>query len=213
MGNLIVTDDTGERRQYPLNKERISIGRHSDNDITLNDKAISGHHAVIITILHDSYLEDLGSTNGTTVNGRSISKHSLSHGDQITIGRNTLVFESEFGAADFGKTLVPKPEHRPTPVPPAAAKLALGRLHVIDGPNQGKRLQLSKPLTTIGTPGLQVAAITRRLDGYYIVHVGSQANAGRPMINDTEIDGQAQRLSENDIIAVAGTRMRFELSA
>src|SRR3546814_19339524 len=81
-------------RDFALTKERVSIGRHPDNDIALDDKAVSGRHAAVITILKDSFLEDLDSTNGTQVNGKTITKHPLSHGDVITIGRNTLKYEA-----------------------------------------------------------------------------------------------------------------------
>lgn len=111
MGKLIVTDGTGQTKEVPLNKERVTIGRHGDNDIPLNDKAVSGHHAVVITILQDSFLEDLDSTNGTQVNGKQVAKHPLSHGDVISIGRNTLKYEGEAGGADddFEKTMILKP--------------------------------------------------------------------------------------------------------
>ena len=73
MGKLIVTEADGKSRELALDKERVTIGRHADNDIALNDKAVSGHHAVVITILSDSFLEDLDSTNGTLVNGKQVA--------------------------------------------------------------------------------------------------------------------------------------------
>ena len=220
----------------PLTKERVTIGRHADNDIPLNDKAVSGHHAVVITILQDSFLEDLDSTNGTQVNGKQVAKHPLSHGDVISIGRNTLKYEGEAGGGDddFEKTMILKPSqlgaafesqvNKATAAPvsggsPAAAPMAsgaptkpmLGKLRVSSGPNMGKELELSKALTTIGKPGVQVAAITRRADGYYIVHVGGQGGGSRPLVNGAEIDTQARKLNNNDSIELAGTKMTFLL--
>lgn len=222
MGKLIVTDSSGKVQEYPLDKERLSIGRHPDNDIALNDKAVSGRHAVVITILKDSFLEDLDSTNGTQVNGRTITKHPLTHGDQIAIGRNTLKYEAEGGADDdFEKTMILKPAqlgaafesqvHAATAsAPPAAvAKPVLGKLEVVSGPNAGKELELSKALTTIGKPGVQVAAITRRADGYYIVHVGGEGGGKRALVNGQEISTQARRLNRGDLIELLGTQMRF----
>lgn len=228
MGKLIITDSNGATTDFALTKERVTIGRHADNDIPLNDKAVSGRHAVVITILQDSFLEDLDSTNGTQVNGKQISKHPLSHGDLIALGRNTLRYESEAAAEDdFEKTMVLKPGQfgaafdsqvskaaapQAAPVTPAvASKPLLGRLRVASGPNQGKELELQKALTTIGKPGVQVAAITRRADGYYIVHVGGQGGSKRPLVNGAEIDAQARKLSDNDTIELAGTRMSFLL--
>ncbi|MGH8506003.1 MAG: FHA domain-containing protein, partial [Stenotrophobium sp.] len=185
MGKIIVTDAAGSSQEFPLSKERITIGRHPDNDICIPDRAISGNHAAIITILHDSFLEDLGSTNGTVVNGNPITKHPLTHGDTITLGRNTLRYEGEQrgGEDEFEKTMILKPgqfgaafdsqvqQAAETPSAPAATapaeKPTLGRLRVASGPSAGKELELTKALTTIGKPGVQVAAITRRADGYY----------------------------------------------
>lgn len=241
MGKLVVTDSSGKHSEVPLTKERVTVGRHADNDIPLNDKAVSGHHAVVITILQDSFLEDLDSTNGTQVNGKQVAKHPLSHGDVISIGRNTLKYEGEAGGADddFEKTMILKPSQlgaafesqvnkaaaapaapgpaggsqmSPPPASGAPSKPMLGKLRVASGPNMGKELELSKALTTIGKPGVQVAAITRRADGYYIVHVGGQGGGGsRPLVNGGEIDAQARKLNPNDVIELAGTKMTFLL--
>lgn len=226
MGKLIVTDSSGQTKDVPLSKERITIGRHPDNDICLNDKAVSGHHAVVITILQDSFLEDLDSTNGTQVNGKQIAKHPLSHGDTVSIGRNTLKYEGEgAGDDDFEKTMILKPGQfgaafeaqvnkatapAATAAPPPPKPL-LGKLRVATGPNAGKELELSKALTTIGKPGVQVAAITRRADGYYIVHVGGESGGQKPLVNGAPIDAQARKLNNNDTVELVGTRMTFSL--
>ena len=236
MGKLIVTDSSGKRSEVELTKERVTIGRHADNDIPLADKAVSGHHAVVITILQDSFLEDLDSTNGTQVNGKAVAKHPLSHGDVISIGRNTLRYEGETAADDdFERTMILKPGQfgaafdaqvskaadatavpaaaAVRPPPAAAAKPVLGKLRVASGPNAGKELELSKALTTIGKPGVQVAAVTRRADGYYIVHVGGEAGAQRPLVNGQPIDTQARKLQHNDTVELVGTKMTFLLGA
>ncbi len=237
MGKLIVTDSSGTSTEVPLNKERVTVGRHPDNDISLNDKAVSGRHAVIITILQDSFLEDLDSTNGTTVNGKQVAKHPLSHGDVISIGRNTLKYEGEGGSDDdFEKTMILKPGQygaafdaqvsqaaspaaataTPAAAAPAAAPAAaaaarplMGKLRVASGPNAGKELELSKALTTIGKPGVQVAAVTRRADGYYIVHVGGDGAGQKPLVNGKPIDTQARKLNHNDVVELVGTQMTF----
>ena len=226
MGKLYVTDSNGNKKDVPLNKERVTVGRHADNDIPLNDKAVSGHHCVIITIMQDSFLEDLDSTNGTQVNGKQVAKHPLSNGDVISIGRNTLKYEGEAkGEEDeFEKTMIIKPGQmgaafNPPPSAQAPATAAsggapmapvLGKLKVNSGPSAGKELELSKALTTLGRPGVQVAAITRRADGYYIVHVGGAGGGTkRPVVNGAEIDVQARKLNSNDVIELAGTQMTF----
>lgn len=234
MGKLIVTLGSGETSEMALDKERVTIGRHSDNDISLDDKAVSGHHAVIITILQDSFLEDLDSTNGTQVNGKQVAKHPLSTGDVISIGRNSLKYEGEAGGDEdeFEKTMILRPgqlgaaleesvqkaEAAPAaasaaPAPAADAKPMIGKLKVGSGPSAGKELVLTKALTTLGKPGVQVAAITRRADGYYIVHVGGKSGgAKRPNVNGKEIQVQAQKLANGDEIELAGTKMAFLLT-
>lgn len=229
MAKLIVTDGTGATKEVPLSKERVTIGRSPDNDIPLNDKAVSGHHAVVITILQDSFLEDLDSTNGTQVNGKQVAKHPLSNGDTISIGRNTLKYTGEAKGEedDFEKTMIIRPGQMGAafeaslnkasagaPPAPVAAPQApmVGKLRVASGPNAGKELVLTKALTTLGRPGEQVAAITRRSDGYYIVHVGGQGGGTkRPVVNGKEIDVQAVKLAANDTIELAGTKMAFML--
>ncbi len=216
MGKLIITESSGVSRELMLDKERVSIGRHADNDICLNDKAVSGHHAIIITILSDSFLEDLDSTNGTLVNGKQIAKHPLSNGDTVNIGRNSLRYEGEQQGPgeDFEKTMILRPAQMAavmnTPVAPD--KPQTGRLRVESGSNAGRELELTKALTTIGKPGVQVAAITKRSDGFYIVHVGGATGGKRPLVNNAEIDAQARKLNANDIIELAGTKMRFLLA-
>jgi pSer/pThr/pTyr-binding forkhead associated (FHA) protein len=229
MGKLTINQPDGMTEEFSLDKERVTLGRHADNDICLNDKAVSGHHAVIVTVLHDSFLEDLNSTNGTLVNGRQIAKHALATGDTIQIGRAQIVYQGQAqgDSEDFEKTMILRPSeiaktfpvNKPVEATPAAAKPAAhpesdrpqtGKLRVVSGPNTGKELDLTKALTTVGKPGVQVAAITRRADGYYIVHVGG-SGGGRPVVNGAEIDTQARRLNNGDTIDIAGTQMSFLL--
>lgn len=214
MGKLIITESGGATRELLLDKERVSIGRHADNDICLNDKAVSGHHAVIITIQSDSFLEDLDSTNGTLVNNRQIAKHSLNHGDVISIGRNDLRYESA--------RTVPQPGiealQNPTRVPPglAAAPSSIdtsgsGRLRVENGANTGREIELTKTLTTLGKPGVQMVAISKRADGFFIVDAGSAPTGPRPQLNGQLLSAAPQPLRADDLIELGGIRMRFRL--
>ena len=226
MSKLIVTDANGATKEVPLNKERVTIGRAPDNDIPFpGDKAVSGHHAVVITILQDSFLEDLDSTNGTQVNGKQVAKHPLSNGDVIMIGRNSLKYQGEGGGEedDFEKTMIIRPGQMgaafdanvnkaapAAPAPPATPMV--GKLKVASGPNAGKELVLTKALTTLGRPGDQVAAITRRADGYYIVHVGAQGpEVKRATVNGEPVGAQARLLKKDDVVELLGVKMRFYL--
>lgn len=235
MSQLVISMDGRKVADVELDQERLSIGRHPSNDIVLqDDKAVSGRHAVIITIGSDSFLEDLDSTNGTVVNGRQVSKHPMSNGDTIQVGRHSIKFEGEETdyEDDFEKTMILKPSEiiaatskaqqeaagtpAAGPAAPAAAapsqptRPMMGKIVVASGPNAGKELQLTKALTTLGKPGVQVAAITKRADAYYVVHVSPAGSDKRPKVNGEMIAAQARKLASGDTLEIAGTDMTFE---
>lgn len=116
MAKLILSMDGLVLKEIPLTKERITIGRKPHNDVQIDNLAVSGEHAVIVTILNDSFLEDLGSTNGTVVNGNPIKKHFLQNNDVVELGKYKLKFVGETAPAtvgpdkaDFEKTMVLRP--------------------------------------------------------------------------------------------------------
>ena len=114
MARLVLSLDSQVMAEYNMNKERYTIGRLPDNDIRIDNAAVSGHHSLIINILNDSFLEDLNSTNGTYVNGKLIKKHALQHGDVITVGHHQLRFvEDDEQQDEFEKTMVIQPSARP----------------------------------------------------------------------------------------------------
>lgn len=114
MAKLILSMDNLVLKEIPLNKERTTLGRKASNDIQIDNLAISGEHAVIVTILNDSFLEDLNSTNGTFVNGQQIKKHFLQNNDVIELGKYRLKYVNEApiqaSQADFEKTMVLRPD-------------------------------------------------------------------------------------------------------
>ena len=236
MSRLILSLEGQVMAEYNMNRERYTIGRLPDNDVRIDNPAVSGHHSLIINILNDSFLEDLNSTNGTYVNGKLIKKHALQHGDQITIGHHTLRFieqqAEEAEQDEFEKTMVISPGsnkgqaeiHRQAEraaqaaaeqvdaaaatAPPAAAALT-GRLQVLTGSFAGRELDLVKGLTTLGQPGRQVVAITRRQQGYYIVQVSGGDNGERPKVNGQPVSAQAIKLEDGDVIELVGVKMGF----
>ncbi len=276
MARLILSLDNQVLAEYNMTKERYTIGRLPDNDVRIDNPAVSGHHSLIINILNDSFLEDLNSTNGTYVNGKLIKKHALQNGDVITIGHHQLRFADEHtGDAaqdEFEKTMVipsgqqnaaqlrraekaaeaaarasaapgsdrdggvrlddedvaalkggPKPRAKPEPIshtrtsagidPASVPKsLPLAKLQVLSGAFAGRELELTKALTTLGRPGVQVAAITRRAEGYYIVHVESGKDGDFPLVNGKPIGAQARKLTDNDVVQLAGVKMGFFVS-
>jgi predicted component of type VI protein secretion system len=238
MARLVLSLDGQVMAEYNMNKERYTIGRLPDNDIRIDNAAVSGHHSLIINILNDSFLEDLNSTNGTYVNGKLIKKHALQHGDVVTVGHHQLRFVEDDEAQDeFEKTMVIQPSSRPvekvraaseaaekaSPSLSATAKtralndnsaaaLKKAKLQVLSGAFAGRELELSKALTTLGRPGVQVAAITRRAEGYFIVHVDSGKDNDFPLLNGNAIGANATRLADNDVIQLAGVKMGFFVS-
>ena len=113
MARLMLSLDGQVLAEYNMNKERYTIGRLPDNDIRIDNPAVSGHHSLIINILNDSFLEDLNSTNGTYVNGKLIKKHALQHGDVITVGHHQLRFVDSRRRRqqdEFEKTMVISPQ-------------------------------------------------------------------------------------------------------
>ena len=221
-------------QEIPLTKETTTIGRKSDNDIHLDNLAVSGRHAKLLTILNDSFIEDLNSTNGTYVNGTLIKKQALKNGDVIKIGKHELSYINEAASGsddDFEKTMIINPDAKGMPEDvgskdidrsvgqlakeiasaDSGSKTATGKakIRLVSGANSGKELPLTKILTTLGKPGIQVAAITRRPTGYFLIHIDGGDNAGRPKVNDQEIGAQAHPIANNDVIEVAGVKMTF----
>ena len=250
MAKLVLSMETTMLKEIPLSKERTTIGRTPHHDIQIDNLAISGEHAVVITILNDSFLEDLGSTNGTFVNGQSVKKHFLQNGDTIELGKYRLKYVAEVPQqttnADFERTMILRPgaaqkppaepvapaaapAHAPAAVvepashtstspgmpahpsaaaPAAAPALPLGAIQILSGGNAGKEMELTKTLTTLGKPGVQVAVIARRPHGYFITHV---EGASFPVINGKTLDSQAHQLADHDVIELAGVKMEFFL--
>ena len=265
MARLILSLDGQTLAEYNMTKERYTVGRLPDNDIRIDNAAVSGHHSLIINILNDSFLEDLNSTNGTYVNGKLIKKHALQHDDVITVGHHQLRYiedqVDDMPEDEFEKTMVIEPSghmeaqvakaakaaeaaakkaepapaaadpsasaapakkaasHRETFSPAStqnideaaaqAVSLPLAKLQVLSGTFAGRELELTKALTTLGRPGIQVAAITRRAEGYFIVHVESGEKNDFPLVNGTSIGPQARALNDNDVIQLAGVKMGF----
>jgi pSer/pThr/pTyr-binding forkhead associated (FHA) protein len=265
MAKLILSMDGLVLKEIPLTKERTTIGRKPHNDIQIDNLAVSGEHAVIVTILNDSFLEDLGSTNGTVVNGNPIKKHFLQNNDVVELGKYKLKFVGEAvpaaagEKADFEKTMVLRPSTMkaaaeqaramagggaqaavaaraaavqqaaanaaatsiadkevksapgtpgPGTSPAARAAQPLGAIQLLSGSNAGKELELTKPLTTLGKPGVQVAVLTRRPQGYFITHV---EGANRPTVNGQQIGAAPHALRDHDVIELAGVKMEFFL--
>ena len=220
MPRLVLSLDGVVLREVSLTKDRTTIGRRSHNDVVIDNLAVSGEHAVMIANGDDTYLEDLGSTNGTTVNGQPIKKHLLQSGDTVEIGKYRLRYQVE-GAANenngvdidtsqplrrefYGpgpSTIQVRPNGAPEAPAPAAASI-----RILTGANAGRELALIKALTTVGRPGHQVAVITRRPTGYFVAHVEGELF---PSVNGQNLGSAAHPLHHGDVIELAGVQMEF----
>lgn len=231
MAKLVLSMNGVIQGEYELNQERLTIGRKPDNDIPIDNLAVSGKHALIITILDDSFLEDLGSTNGSYVNGKLVKKHALKDGDVVAIGKHELKYINEHATADdddFEKTMIIKPgsasaavaaaqavekaveSAAPAAAAPAGGGMPLARLTVLNGPIAGKELELTKALITLGKPGTQVAVISRRPQGYFLTHIESDGDGKRyPVVNGEPIGAKAYQLKDSDLLELAGIKMEF----
>ncbi|PUA16280.1 FHA domain-containing protein [Glaciimonas sp. PCH181] len=195
MAKIILTKGGNVVQEMALHKERTTIGRRPHNDLVIDNPAISGEHAAIITVYNDSFLEDLNSTNGTQVNGHPITKHFLQHNDVIQMADYKLVYlvDSDQDIKDS------RPKMFPIPRPDAV-------ITVLDGASCGKTMLLTKVLTTIGRPGIQVAIVTRRPHGYELTHVEGNIYT---RVNGVPLSVGARPLQDGDIIDIAGTTMKF----
>ncbi|MDX8401346.1 MAG: FHA domain-containing protein [Mariprofundaceae bacterium] len=220
--------------ECPIDREETTIGRKPDNVIHIDNLAVSGRHARVLKIGNKVILEDLGSTNGTYVNGKRITKHILQHGDVVTVGKHTLVYvktdEPEPATApaaeteDMDKTMVISPQARAamttTPSGGMAAAMPLGSVQILAGPMQGRSFDLTASLTSIGkgdnckikvkglTVGKQAAVITRRPTGYHIAHLEGLAKL---RVNGETVGEQPKTLKDGDIIEIGDTKMEFFL--
>lgn len=217
MPKMIVSIDEVVIKEVQLTKDKTTLGRRPYNDIVIDNLAVSGEHAVLQMSGGDVFLEDLNSTNGTYLNGKAIKKQQLQNGDSIEIGKYKIKFVGDGEADSFDKTMVVKarPAAPPTsPARPAAASggdsIGFGAFHasikVLSGAASGREVPLTKVVTTIGKPGVAVAAITRRQHGFVVHHV---EGAGNPTLNGTPIKAEPVALKNGDLIELAGTQMQF----
>jgi len=212
MPKMIVSIDGVVIKEVQLTKERTSLGRRPYNDVVIDNLAVSGEHAAVHMTGDEVFLEDLNSTNGTYVNGKAIKRQQLHHGDTIEVGKYKIQFISELEGERFDKTMVFKPGMG---VPPSTAAASTERvlpgelqgcIRVLSGAASGREVPLIKVVTTVGKPGVAVAAITRRQHGFVVAHV---EGVGNPLLNGTPIGNEPVALKSGDLIELAGTQMQF----
>jgi len=225
MGKLVVSLDGVVIKEVQITKDKTTLGRRPYNDIVIDNLAVSGEHAVLQMVGADVFIEDLNSTNGTYINGKAIKKQLLSHNDTVEIGKykiKYLVDESN----DYEKTMIMRPGLGQPAMASSSSQASASGAHsgfgglgapaygapqpasikVLNGAAAGREVVLTKVVTTVGKPGVQVASITKRPNGYAFSHV---EGATKPSVNGVAIVGDSVPLRNGDVIELAGTQMQF----
>jgi hypothetical protein len=232
MAKLVIKLNNDVIDHVELKQGDMKIGRKPGCEILLDNLAVSGEHANIFTVGEDSFIQDLGSTNGTFINNKKITKHYLKNGDTIVIGKHTLIYLTEPARVrepdDFAKTVIINPasitreivESRPARPAPAAIgtetapkptprqqPVRHGAIFVLSGVNSGKRIELTKKMTNLGKTGKRAGTISQTDDGYLLAPGEDET----PKLNGRPIGKDGAKLKNGDIIEVAGTRLQFYL--
>jgi hypothetical protein len=223
MGKLVVSLDGVVIKEVQITKDKTTLGRRPYNDMVIDNLAVSGEHAVLQMVGNDVFIEDLNSTNGTYINGKAIKKQLLAHNDTVEIGKYKIKYMTDENA-DYEKTMIMRPGAT-SPPPFAASNFGASKppttdfgglgtaasgnpasIKVLSGAASGREVTLTKVVTTVGKPGVQVASITRRPSGYVFAHVEGSA---RPVVNGMPLAGESVPLRNGDVIELAGTQMQF----
>jgi pSer/pThr/pTyr-binding forkhead associated (FHA) protein len=218
MPKMIVSIDGVVIKEVQLSKDRTTLGRRPYNDIVIDNLAVSGEHAVLLMNGNEVFLEDLNSTNGTYVNGKAVKKQLLQNADTVEIGKYKIKYVNEVAGANFEKTMIIKAGAAGMPAPPSQPPIAAparapepaaaqhASIKVLSGAAAGREVALVKVVTTIGKPGVAVAAITKRPHGFVVAHVEGN---NRPSVNGTIIGAEPVSLRHGDLLELAGTQMQF----
>lgn len=185
MPKMIISLDGAVLKEVPLTKDRTSLGRRPYNDIVIDNMAVSGEHAVLQLSGTEAYIEDLNSTNGTYINGKTVKKQQLHHGDTVEIGKYKIKYVDE---SSTGENAVK------------------GAIKVMSGPAAGREMVLVKEVTTLGKAGVGVASITKMSKGYVVTHVEGNH---RPTVNGMTVGLEPVALKHGDVLELAGTQMQF----
>ena len=236
MAKLVVLLDGVVVREVQITKDKTTLGRRPYNDVVIDNLAVSGEHASILMQGGEVFLEDNNSTNGTYMGGRPVKREQLQSKDSFEIGKYKLTYiggdtqnDAAAAAAERVAQVARHPAFRssvfsaPTGfgVPSgfgtpsgfgapsdfgALSGVAPASIKVLNGGAVGREVPLTKVVTTVGKPGVQVASITRRPGGYVFAHV---EGATRPTVNGQTVPRDPVPLTDGDVIELAGTEMRF----
>ena len=203
MPSIIVKLNEAVIKQVQLPQGDLSIGRRLTHSLVLEDAAVSADHASIFTVGQDSFLKDLDSTNGTYINNRRTRKRHLKPGDEIAIGRYTLVYsDSDYQAAAAPERLT----NASAAALPAGGGGGDAALFVLSGFNNGKRIDLKAPVTHLGKGGQSAALLSRNGDRFTLMMT---PEASPILRNGKPVPTGGTVLESGDIIEVGDTRLQF----
>jgi len=205
MARLIITHQGTVIKEYDLSKEKVTVGRKPSNDIILDDPTVSGLHAAFLHMQH-TYIEDMNSTNGIMLNGKTVNKRQLNHGDIVQIGQHEFKFIDD-AVQDFEKTVVIAPQVQETKQEKKAVKASVV---IAKGAKAGDSIALNKPYTKLGSAS-QVAVIARRGQSYYLMPMTGGAQGDSPKLNGRQIGAESMLLGDGDVIEVAATELKFTI--
>lgn len=191
-------------KEVQLSKDRTTLGRRPYNDIVIDNLAISGEHAVLQLSGHEVYVEDLDSTNGTLVNGKSIKRQQLHHNDVVEIGKYHIQYLQDVQPRSAPSLSGVSGLAALTGIDATNTGTAL--IRVMSGSAAGREVALLKVVTTIGKPGIAVAAITKRPHGFVLAHV---EGAKRTTLNGMPVGDEPMAMKNGDMIELADTQMQF----
>jgi hypothetical protein len=213
MPKMIISVDGVVIGQVALAKDRTTLGRRAYNDIVIDNLAVSGEHAVLHMSGGEVQIEDLNSTNGTYVNALAVQKQVLKDNDVVEVGGCRIHFRALGNLAAGAGSARSEPGEFQTFIPLSSAPTEAGALielgvpvlRVLSGSNEGQDVSLQKVVTTIGKPGVAVAVVTRRRQGYVAASV-----MGGVTLNGAVLGTDAVALQERDVLELGGaTRMQF----
>ena len=223
---LLVKAPHGDTRIAVLSHTPFTLGRSRDNDLCLEETAVSARHARIVPVQGVLFIEDMGSMSGTFVNDQRIVRRQLHHGDRLRLGTHRLIFRQEQRtaaesapgrAAPVGAAALSLPRRPEEPAP--VADRHIGIVEILSGHTGQSQYRLTGPISLIGAQDDAVitltgwfapktAAVINRKGESYLV---SQTESGKRILINGRVAQGAQALRHGDVLEVAGITMRFLL--
>lgn len=228
MAKIVLSLDGRIIAQSFLDERRITIGRDPACGLVVPVAEVSSRHAEIYGVVNDHFIEDLGSTNGTMVNGQAVRRHLLQNGDVVFFGEYRLKYlNTAHSRVGFDRTQILDPAQiegfelndsvggaeldcAGAAAHEARARLTKGMVEGLAGQLAGQTVNIERVLMPIGVRGECVAVINRRPAGCFLTHVDGTV---RTRVNGRDVGDSAVALADADLIEAGGERLRFHTVA